>query len=494
MGEVYLACREGPEGFLKEVVIKCMHKHLAEDQGFVDLFLNEARLAVLLQHPNIVQTLELNRARDSWFIVMEHVRGRSLKACIRRAKKNYRQIPEAIAVWLIAEALQGLHFTHNLSDSRGRPLGILHRDVSPDNLLLSWDGAVKLVDFGVSKATFQNVDLPTGGPKGKFPYMAPEYFNGGNTLNIHADIYSMGVSLHELLTLELPHCVPKDRQSVGEPRTPYEPQKNLSNELNAILSRALNPNPAERWSSAAEMAGALIQSLIAKKQSVHASTVSVWMRDFWDLRPDETFFELETPEACAPSESGRFVCTDVLEKPQEVAQQALALHSEAPASPPVRPRRMPQKNLLRALATAACFGAMCFLAWAVISSPPKLPPVANAQDALPLETPLALPALSMGFAQLYRLPLATPENPGKTEATEQMGFVRIRAAPNSIVSHQGKRLGKTPMKPVALPAGQAQLHIRNRQLGISKSYRVHVEAGKEVELRVRAPKAKAPSP
>ena len=505
MGEVYLACREGPEGFLKEVVIKCMHKHLAEDQGFVDLFLNEARLAILLQHPNIVQTLELNRDQKSWFIVMEHVRGCSLKACIRRAKKNYRQIPETIAVWLIAEALQGLHFTHNLSDSRGRPLGILHRDVSPDNLLLSWDGAVKLVDFGVSKATFQNGHLPTGGPKGKFPYMAPEYFNGNSALDarsigVRSDIYSMGVSLHELLTLELPNCVPADRKSMAAPRTLYQPQKNLSQQLNDILFRALNPNPAERWGSAAEMAGALIQSLVARRQSVHASTVSVWMRDFWDLCPDETFVGLEASyeEPSIPSASGVFFGTDVLEKPEELAQQALALQSPPPQNIP-NPN-IPKRNLLQGVTAAVCLLGLGLWAWAVLFSPGAPPPAPAEQAPLP---PVAAPPPPWGlsFAELYRRPLAgvvMPEDKTQGDtpwpASERMGFVRIRAAPNTIVSHQGKRLGKTPMKAVALPAGQVRLHVRNKQLGISKSYQVHIEPGKEAVLRIRNPKAKAPSP
>jgi len=490
MGEVYLACQEGPEGFLKEVVIKCMHKHLAADQGFVDLFLNEARLSVLLQHPNIVQTLELNRAKDSWFIVMEHVRGRSLKACIRRAKKHGRPIPEAIAVWLIAEALQGLHFTHNLSDNRGRPLGILHRDISPDNLLLSWDGSVKLVDFGVSKARFTNMDLPTGGPKGKFPYMAPEYFMGSHMLDVRSDIYSMGVSLHELLTLELPSCVPRDRKSVAQPRTLYQPHKHLSKALNDILFRALNPNPAERWGSAAEMAGALIQSLVAKRQSVHASTVSVWMRDFWDLRPDETFFELETPSQVSSIqyEGGHFVHTEALEKPEEVALKAQALLS-------ARPKRTPKQNLVRALLTAACFVGIGFFYWKAVSSPP--PPLpAVAQPPPPPVAVASLPPLALGLSEFYRLPLAGVEDKGQAEArlAEQMGFVRIKAAPNTLISYQGKRLGKTPMKPVALPAGPVLLHARNKPLGISKSYRLHVEADKEVVLHIQKTRAKKHSP
>ncbi|MCL2012977.1 MAG: protein kinase [Cystobacterineae bacterium] len=503
MGEVYLACREGPEGFLKEVVIKCMLKHLAEDQGFVELFLNEARLAVLLQHPNIVQTLELNRAGDSWFIVMEHVRGRSLKSCIRRAKKNCRQIPKNIAVWLIAEALQGLHFAHNLADGAGRPLGILHRDVSPDNLLLSWDGAVKLVDFGISKARFRVVNLPTGGPKGKFPYMAPEYFVGDNALDVRSDVYSMGVTLHELLTLELPNCVPRDRKNVSQPRIHYQPRAELPEELNTILSKALNPNPAERWGSAAEMAEALIKSLVAKGQSVHASTVSAWMRDFWDLGPDETFSEFSEWEAPAElsslqSESGGIVGTEVLSAPETIAKKALALQ-------PIPRRRTPKQNLLQGLATAACFISIALLYWALISPNKEAPSPALSLSLVP-QPPAAmasLPSVSVDFEHpQHPAPESIAEKPiaekhpekkppeTKTPEPKNMGLVHIKAPPNTIVRHKGKRLGKTPMRrPLQLPAGKVRLHMQNKALGISNTYHLRIEPGKEVVLQVKTPKA-----
>ncbi|MCL2626283.1 MAG: serine/threonine protein kinase [Cystobacterineae bacterium] len=492
MGEVYLACQEGPEGFLKEVVIKCMLKHLADDQGFVDLFLNEARLSVLLQHPNIVQTLELNRAQDSWFIVMEHVRGCSLKSCIRRAKKNHRRIPEAIAVWLIAEALQGLHFAHNLSDGKGRPLGILHRDVSPDNLLLSWEGAVKLVDFGISKARFRNVNLPTGGPKGKFPYMAPEYFVAEHALDVRSDIYSMGVSLYELLTLELPDCVPRDRKSVTQPRTLYEPRAELSKELNDILLRALNPNAAERWSSAAQMAGVLIQSLVAKGQSVHASTVSAWMRDFWDLRPDETFFELETPSEVSfahSGSSGHFEGTEVLKAPEKIAQQALALQSP-------RPKRTPQQNFIWGLATVSCCLSMGLLYWVVAASPKNVSTALSrmSQPLTAIASPLPLaPEPTPQASPIPETAAETGHKESKPSVAARLGRVRIQAAPNTAVSYRGKYLGKTPMKPLRLPAGKTRLYVQNKQLGISKSYQVHIKPDKEVVLHVQKPKVKAHS-
>ena len=492
MGEVWLACREGPEGFHKEVVIKRMLKHLAKDQFYENLFLNEAKVSMVLQHPNIVHTLELNRAEDSWFLVMEHVRGRSLRSCIRHAKKTGRQIPEAIAVWLIAEALQGLHFVHNLTDSRGYFLGILHRDISPDNLLLSWDGAVKLADFGVSKA-IGNMNLPTGGGRnGKISYMAPEYFNGGNT-DVRSDIYSMGVCLHELLTLELPDCVPQNAESAYKPRAPYAPRENLCKELNDILFKALSPNSAERWNSAAEMARALIQSLAAKKQSGHASRVSVWMRDFWDLETVDVDPFTDTPSSQIGS--GQVGGTKPVTDAQKLAQQALLELQPAPVESAPPPSTAP-KNLLRVLSMAASLVAVGLLYWVAASAPlPKEvpPPEPVLPPAVPSTKMALLPSLRAGLPPLQGGVVAE-DTEEASMLVAQKGFVRITAPPNTLVSYQGKRLGKTPMKPVALPAGLVQLQVRNKRLGISKSYPVDIEAGKEVVLRIRRPKAKAPSP
>jgi serine/threonine-protein kinase len=166
MGEVFVARQEGPAGFTKTVVIKRILRHLAGDQNFIDLFLNEARLAAQLQHPHIAQVFGLENEGNTWFIAMEYVHGRSLRDVLRAAREQRLLVPPRIAARLAAQALQGLDFAHELTDERGQSLGILHRDVSPENLLVSFSGSVKLVDFGIAKA-MTGAATRVGRPKGK---------------------------------------------------------------------------------------------------------------------------------------------------------------------------------------------------------------------------------------------------------------------------------------------------------------------------------------
>ncbi|MBK7857994.1 MAG: serine/threonine protein kinase [Archangiaceae bacterium] len=257
MGEVFLARQDGPAGFSKTVVIKRILRHLATDQSFVDMFVNEARLAGQLQHPNIVQIFELGHEGDDWFIAMEYVHGRSLHAIVEQDAKTGARPDPRIAARVCAQALQGLQFAHQLKDERGNPLGILHRDVSPDNVLVSFSGGVKLVDFGIAKAMNASQVTRAGTLKGKFGYMAPEQFNSNAALDARTDLYAMGVTLHELLFNERPPCVPDTADEARKPRLGFTRRHELHASLNDVLERALYPNPKDRFGSAEEMAHAL---------------------------------------------------------------------------------------------------------------------------------------------------------------------------------------------------------------------------------------------
>ncbi|MBL9019524.1 MAG: serine/threonine protein kinase, partial [Myxococcales bacterium] len=198
--EIYLARIGGAAGFEKYVVVKCLHDHLADDQEFVKMFLDEARLAAHLDHSNIVQTMELGEHENRYYMVMEFLAGLSLAMVIRRAGERLPggRIPVPLALNMVAQSCAGLHYAHERSIN-GKFLGIVHRDISPQNLVVSFEGVVKVVDFGIAKAEMRETKTRSGTIKGKFAYMSPEQCVAAN-VDRRTDVFALGVITWELLT------------------------------------------------------------------------------------------------------------------------------------------------------------------------------------------------------------------------------------------------------------------------------------------------------
>jgi serine/threonine-protein kinase len=198
--EIYLARIGGAAGFEKYVVVKCLHDHLADDQEFVKMFLDEARLAAHLDHSNIVQTMELGEHENRYYMVMEFLAGLSLAMVVRRAGERLPggRIPVPLILNMMAQACAGLHYAHERAIN-GKVLNIVHRDISPQNLVVSFEGVVKVVDFGIAKAELRETKTRTGTIKGKFAYMSPEQCVAAN-VDRRTDVFALGVIAHELLT------------------------------------------------------------------------------------------------------------------------------------------------------------------------------------------------------------------------------------------------------------------------------------------------------
>ena len=197
MAEVFLARLIGVEGFERRVAIKRILPHLSESEEFRAMFLDEARLAAQLTHPNIVHIYDFGKVDDYYFIAMEYVDGVDIGRLIRRAKE--RPVPFELAARILADVCAGLHFAHNAVDPIGRKLDVVHRDVTPQNVLVSYDGMVKLVDFGIAKAQFAAGRTRPGVVKGKYAYMSPEQVEG-RPLDGRSDVFSAGICLYEMLT------------------------------------------------------------------------------------------------------------------------------------------------------------------------------------------------------------------------------------------------------------------------------------------------------
>lgn len=199
MAEIYKAKTFGSDGFEKTVVIKKILPHWANDPEFVRMLVDEAKLSVMLDHPNIVDVMDLGSVENTYYIAMACIDGFDLKTLMNRMEEKGRKIPIDIAAYVTMQSAAGLDYAHKKIGPDGQPLNIIHRDVSPHNILLSYNGDVKISDFGIAKAASKGSFTATGMLKGKFSYMSPEQTRG-ETLNQQSDIFSLGIVLYEMLT------------------------------------------------------------------------------------------------------------------------------------------------------------------------------------------------------------------------------------------------------------------------------------------------------
>ncbi|MBX5483254.1 MAG: serine/threonine protein kinase [Myxococcaceae bacterium] len=199
MAEIFLARQAGLEGFEKLIVIKRIRPHLSKQPNFVKMFLNEAKLAAQLNHPNIVQIYDLGKIGESYFIAMEYIFGRDMRRIIPKADQMGIPFPMVYALKIASSVCEGLYYAHQKTDLYGNPLNIVHRDITPENIFVSFDGTVKVLDFGIAKAANQIEQTRAGEIKGKLSYMSPEQCMG-KPLDQRSDIFSLGVVLYEWLT------------------------------------------------------------------------------------------------------------------------------------------------------------------------------------------------------------------------------------------------------------------------------------------------------
>jgi serine/threonine protein kinase len=303
MGEVYLARALGPEQFEKLVALKRILPHLHDDEDFVEMFLQEARLAATLDHPNLVQVIELGRSDYGWFMTMEFVHGRDLQSLIRAVTKADGRVPLGCTLTIGVALASGLHYAHERQGHDGRPLGLVHRDVSPSNVIVSYDGVVKLVDFGVAKAAARTARTRATALKGKIGYMSPEQCRG-LPVDRRSDVFSLGVLLYELTTLQRPfhddnHFAALNRIVAGKFERPSEIIADYPAGLEQIVLRAMTPDPTQRYPSARAMLTDLEQFASAEGVLLSSTTLSDWVIETCGRPPYPTWTPA-TPEPVVP--------------------------------------------------------------------------------------------------------------------------------------------------------------------------------------------------
>ncbi|MDP3234827.1 MAG: protein kinase [Myxococcales bacterium] len=285
MAEIFLAKQVGVEGFEKNIVVKRMLSHLSTANDFVAMFLDEARLASRLSHPNVVQVLDLGFEEGCYFIAMEYLAGEDFSTVIRSAAKQRTFVPLNIALKVLADAAQGLHYAHDFTDSKGQPLNVVHRDVSPSNIFVTYSGQVKMLDFGIAKAESRVTNTTAGVVKGKYQYMAPEQAQS-LPVDRRADVYSLGVCMYEALCNARPFARDTDLAILNavlknEYRPPRQLRPDLPIELEQIIVKALSREADDRFQTAGEFAAAIENYLRASTSVTSGAALTTYMTSFF---------------------------------------------------------------------------------------------------------------------------------------------------------------------------------------------------------------------
>ncbi len=261
MAEVYKAKAFGVEGFERLLAVKKILSSIAEDESFINMFIDEAKIAGQLSHPNIAQIFDLGKVDGSYFIAMEYISGKDVKTIFERARRIGEKVDIPRVCYIIMKVCEGLAYAHEKNDSKGNPLNIVHRDISPQNVLISYEGEVKVIDFGIAKATGKQSQTQVGILKGKFSYMSPEQVRGLH-VDHRSDIFSLGILLYEMLTLERLFLGESDfdtlekiRKVEMSPPSLYNPH--IPKELEDIVLKGLAKSPDDRYQSAHDLAEAL---------------------------------------------------------------------------------------------------------------------------------------------------------------------------------------------------------------------------------------------
>ena len=290
MAEIFLARGASAGGVARHVVLKKVLPDRASDPNFIRMFLDEARLAAQLQHPNVAQVYDIGKLGDSYFLTMEYVHGETVRAMLQRASALKKPIPLGCVLTIAAGAAAGLHHAHERIGIDRRPLGIVHRDVSPSNLMVGYEGHVKLVDFGVAKAADRLQETRSGTVKGKISYMSPEQCRG-QSLDRRSDLFSLGIVLWEMLTTERLFRRTSDFEAmaaiVGEaPVRPSSKRAEIPTELDDTVMRLLAKDPADRFQTGEDLL-ATLEEIAGRSGSVmSAGSLARAMKDLFGPRPE----------------------------------------------------------------------------------------------------------------------------------------------------------------------------------------------------------------
>ena len=407
---VYMARLDGPHGFERVVAIKLVHEHLISDRDFMAMFLDEANLACRLQHPNIVHCYELCQGDESLYLAMEYLQGQPLSRVYQRAQEWRQPLAYGLVAWIGARAADALGYAHDLRDDAGKPLGIVHRDVSPDNLFITYDGQVKLLDFGIARAAGRRSQTNLGQLKGKFRYMAPEYAMGLE-FDSSLDVFALGATMYEA-ALGIPAFGGDEQVALrkivaGELADPRDVRPDFPPNLWKVLQQCLSPRPEARPRPTAQLARALDAAAGLTQAQGRALLSSAMRRLFPDEMGAESSDIAELRRLSRPNEEPTaqgHVVSRVTSESQRArvpaAAWALGLALLGGGAAVVATRPQPHAVALPAVAPAAVSPVATAVEIAVQVSPPSLPGLELTIGGVPVAANAPHRSVSRGNASL----------------------------------------------------------------------------------------------
>jgi serine/threonine-protein kinase len=286
MGEIFLAKLGEIQGFEKLVIIKKILPNLVADQEFIKRFIDEAQVAIKLQHANVAPVFEVGKVDGEYFLAIEYIEGRDLRRMITRQREERTRLPSDLAMFVVREMANGLAYAHRRTDESGRSLALVHCDISPPNVMVSFEGEVKIIDFGIAKSAIRIAETNPNMGFGKFGYMAPEQLVRGGIVDKRTDVYAAGVVLYELLTGERLFTFPEgaDYRQIarmvtqGKFKRPSERDPRLDPGLDPIVMKGLASNKEERYQTAEEFRDAIQVKLSQMNPTINADALAHFMR------------------------------------------------------------------------------------------------------------------------------------------------------------------------------------------------------------------------
>lgn len=536
MAEVFEARLEAGDGFEKTLALKRILPHLTTDSDLISMFRDEVRLMVRLSHPNIVQTFDFGRIGESYFLAMEFVEGRDLRSILARSVQRGAKIPLPFALHVAAEVLKGLEYAHDRTDPQGRPMGLVHRDATPSNILVSYEGAVKIVDFGIAK-TLDSRESQTklGYVKGKASYLAPEQLASGGPIDARVDIFTIGVVLWEMLVgrklfaadneLGAIHAIlqtPIDAPSKVDPAIPPD--------IDAAVLKALERDPGHRFQSAGEMAEEL--ALLYRRHGGRAAAThhGRWVKRLFPEKttvdsekgaalPDEPLRDDSQPTMAIPGLSPPSGWNSQLPAALEFSHDSTRLSQSSPsrtAEPSQQPEALPAPlgepegpRGAAAKRPVVFAGVLLSLALGVgfalrtdftdqPESDVQPSPTVSAVSVAPFVI-ASVPSVAPASPIAVTTPSPAPRSKQRPSATltprtmpvvasAAVGTLNLNSTPWGDIFIDGKPLGRqTPAFGLRLPAGEHEIRIVNPIQKSEARLKVHVESGqvlnREVQLK-----------